>query len=399
MSRSAGLDPRRKAEIFVTGPFPPPVHGMAAATERLATRLGARFDVRRFDIAARPRSGVVPVDVLLRVLAAFGTLAGYALDLLSRRPHAVVVAMSAGFAKMFDLLAIAAALTLRRVVYVTHHSFAVFDGRTRQGLLGACRPMLQRCRHIVLCDAMKAGLCSAWQLHPDSVFVLSNAALMDSSGGPVDGAHVTGGAAPASGRCRLGFIANLCADKGLWTFLDVVERAQRDGCAVTALIAGPVEPPDAQLERDLRDRLRRMAGVEWLGAVHGVQRTAFYEAIDLLVFPTVYLHESEPLVILEALARGVPVVTTRRGCIASSLADGVAVQALEERQFVTAATAVVMHVCRNVPRDERKRAVVEHYRHLRAVGARQWEQLVADIEQSDGRHRAQDRVSPGREEL
>ena len=258
MPRSAGVDLHRQAEVFVTGPFPPPVHGMAVATARLATRLGTRFDVRRFDIAARPRSGVAGLDVLLRVLASFGTLARYALGLLTRRPQAVVVAMSAGFAKTFDLFAIAIALSQRRVVYVTHHSFAVFDGRTRQGLLGACRPMLRRCRHIVLCDAMKTALCGAWQLRPDSVFVLSNAALMDSSGGPVDGARVTGGVAPASATCRLGFIANLCADKGLWTFLDVVECAQRDGCPVTALIAGPVEPPDAQLERALRNRLRRI---------------------------------------------------------------------------------------------------------------------------------------------
>jgi len=398
MPRSAGVDLHRQAEVFVTGPFPPPVHGMAVATARLATRLGTRFDVRRFDIAARPRSGVAGLDVLLRVLASFGTLARYALGLLTRRPQAVVVAMSAGFAKIFDLFAIAIALSQRRVVYVTHHSFAVFDGRTRQGLLGACRPMLRRCRHIVLCDAMKTALCGAWQLRPDSVFVLSNAALMDSSGGPVDGARVTGGVAPASATCRLGFIANLCADKGLWTFLDVVECAQRDGCPVTALIAGPVEPPDAQLERALRNRLRRMTGVEWLGAVHGEQRAAFYEAIDLLVFPTVYLHESEPLVILEALARGVPVVTTRRGCIASALADGVAVQALEEARFVDAAAAAVMHACRNLPRDERERAVVEHYRHLCAVGEGQWQQLVTGIEQGDERRAGRYAVSPGRRE-
>ena len=111
--------------------------------------------------------------------------------------------------------------------------------------------------------------------------------------------------------------------------------------------------PDARLEPDLRDRLRRMTGVEWPGAVHGEQRAAFYRAVDLRVFPTVYVHESEPLVILEALAHGVPVVTTRRGCIASVLADGAAVQALDEARFVDAAAAVVGEVCRDASNVER----------------------------------------------
>ena len=384
MRRSPEVDPGARAEVFITGPFPPPVHGMAVATERLAARLGSRFDVSRFNIAARSHSGVAIVDVLLRVLSALATLARYAAGLLSRRPRAVIVAMSAGFAKMFDLLAVAVALTLRQTVYVTHHSFAVFDGRTRQGLLGICRPMLRRCRHIVLCDAMKAALCNAWRLDADRVFVLSNAALMESTARAVDEGPSVAATESVSTTFRLGFIANLCAEKGLWTFLDVVERAQRDGRAVTALIAGPVEPPDPRLERALRDRLRRMTDVEWLGAVHGERRTAFYRSIDLLVFPTVYLHESEPLVILEALAQGVPVVTTRRGCIASALADGSAVQALEETQFVDAAAAVIRNACHDASRAERNQTVGKHYERLCAIGRAQWDVLAARIGQSGG---------------
>jgi len=376
MNDSDTSTPRAGAPVFVTGPFPPPVHGMAVATERLAARLGTRFDVRRFDIASRPRTGFAPIDVLLRALAALGTLVGFSTGLVRCRPRAVVVAMSAGFAKMFDLLVIAIALLLRRTVYVTHHSFAVFDGRLRQRLLDASRPMLRRCRHIVLCDVMKSTLCEAWRLNPDQVLVLSNAALV----GPPTAAPRTSQDPSSSPAFCVGFIANLCADKGLWTFLDVVDRARAGGCAVTALIAGPVEPPDPQLERDLRDRLQRTSGVQWLGAVQGERRAAFYTAIDLLVFPTVYTHESEPLVILEALAHGVPVVTTRRGCIASALADGVAVQALDEARFAEAAAAAVQAASDGSSRADRQRSAAGHYDRLRAIGGGQFDVLATRIE-------------------
>jgi glycosyltransferase involved in cell wall biosynthesis len=393
MDRTVSRDARLRPVVFITGPFPPPVHGMAVATERLAVRLATRFDLRRYDIAARRRSGVAVLNVLVRAVAALATLAGFSAGLLMRRPRAVIVAMSAGFAKLFDLLVIAIALVLGRKVYVTHHSFAVFDGRTRQLLLRVARPLLRRCRHIVLCEAMRAGLSEAWGLDPADVRVLSNAALMESAAEP-PGHGRAEATDPLPATLRLGFIANLCADKGLWTFLDVVERARGEGIEVSALIAGPVEPADPQLEQELRDRLRRMPDVQWLGAVHGERRAAFYEAIDLLVFPTVYLHESEPLVILEALAHGVPVITTRRGCIASALADGAAVQALDETQFVAAATAAIQRCSRDMPRAERRRLALAQYGRLRAVGDRHWEQLVAQIEKDSGQQSGPSAIRP-----
>lgn len=379
MTRSLGRDRDPRPVVFVTGPFPPPVHGMAVATALLAARLGARFDVRRFDIAATAHSGVAALDLLLRMILATVTLARYSFSLLHRRPRCVVVALSAGFAKLFDLIAIAIALTFGRTVYVTHHSFAVIDGRTRQRLLALCQPMLRRCGHIVLCDAMRSALLTAWQLPPDQVVVLSNAALVNESISTTADAHEA--IEPEREEIRLGFIANLCADKGLWTFLDVVDRLKNEGCAVSALIAGPVEPPDSALEQALRDRLSRMSGVAWLGAVHGDRRAAFYQSVDLLVFPTVYLHESEPLVILEALAHGVPVVTTRRGCIASALADGVVVRALEEAGFVDAAVTAIQNDCHGGPRSaDRTTAVAGHYERLRTIGRAQFDVLAERIE-------------------
>src|SRR5687767_8101695 len=73
--RQANGGPFRSSPlVFVTGPFPPPVHGMAVATERLAIMLGARFTVRRFDIAARNHTGNKLVDIFLLVIQATWTL-------------------------------------------------------------------------------------------------------------------------------------------------------------------------------------------------------------------------------------------------------------------------------------------------------------------------------------
>jgi glycosyltransferase involved in cell wall biosynthesis len=377
--------------LFVTGPFPPPVHGMAVATERLAARAAQHFTVRRFDIAARERTGVRIIDLLLRMLQAIATLLGFMVLLPVRRPRAVVAALSAGFAQVFDLGAIAVAHTAGCRVYITHHSFAAFDGREPQRLLRLVLPLLRRCRHVVLCDLMKTRLCEGWTIDPHAVFVLSNAALIEAppcvaqdplGTGPARSAITTAGTVRQSGGLHVGFISNLCADKGLWTFLDIVEELRADGLEVQATIAGPVEPADADLERALRERLRRMSGVAWLGAVRGDDREAFYDSIDLLLFPTVYVHESEPLVILEALARGVEVVSTARGCIENALADGAAMLALPEDGFRAAAVAAISGRT-DAPIDRRVRAdrARRHFEGLQARGTAQFRRLIAAIDQ------------------
>ena len=379
MRRANGGPYRSSPLIFVTGPFPPPVHGMAVATERLATMLGARFAVRRFDIAARNQTGTKLVDNFLRVMRAAWTLVTFGCLTLVRRPQVVVTALSAGYANVFDLACITLSVAARRRVYVTHHSFAVFDGRARYFLLQLTRPLLRRCFHIALCEHMKSQLCIGWGLDPAKVAVLSNAALVEARS---ESDESNAALNLAAGRpFHLGFISNLCADKGLWKFLDIVDRLQVTGHAVRATVAGPVEPADAVLQRALEQRLGRMKEVVWLGAVHGDARSNFYTQLDLLVFPTVYVNESEPLVILEALAHGVPVITTPRGCIASSLADGVAVRTLPEEDFVQAAAAAITADLRHpfASPTTRKTLSIRHYRRLCRAGDLQFETLIAEM--------------------
>lgn len=369
----------RQPLIFVTGPFPPPVHGMAIATKLLAEALGERFQVRRFNIAARRFTGLKVLDIPARMLGALWTLASFAWLSFRRRPEVVVIALSVGYAKVFDLACIAIGLLANRPIYITHHSFVVFNRVTPDRLIKIALPLLRRCKHITLCERMKLELISAWNIGDVNVAVLSNAALVRI---PTANLEVESPSIQSvqRGAYHLGFIANLCAEKGLWTFLDTVDRLQAIGHTVVATIAGPIEPADALLEKELKQRLHAMKNVSWLGAVHGRERTHFYQELDLLVFPTVYPNESEPLVILEALAHGVPVMTTPRGCIASSLADGNAVRVFPETSFVDDAVAAIDSDLQAIKsQSEREACAKQHYHHLREIGEKQLKVLIESM--------------------
>ena len=81
-----------------------------------------------------------------------------------------------------------------------------------------------------------------------------------------------------------------------------------------------------------------MPNLEYAGPVYGADKESFYASIDLFIFPTRYRHEAEPLVVLEALAHGRPVIAFGRGCIPALLAGGVGQAVPLEANF--AATAV-----------------------------------------------------------
>ena len=55
--------------------------------------------------------------------------------------------------------------------------------------------------------------------------------------------------------------------------------------------------------------------LEYRGALYGADKDAFFEAIDVFIFPTRYKNEAQPTVIFEAMSRGVPILSYERGCI------------------------------------------------------------------------------------
>ena len=53
----------------------------------------------------------------------------------------------------------------------------------------------------------------------------------------------------------------------------------------------------------------------------GERKTALLHEADLFVFPGIQ-QEGQPLVVLEAMAAGLPIVFTNRGCLSETLRDG-----------------------------------------------------------------------------
>lgn len=167
----------------------------------------------------------------------------------------------------------------------------------------------ERAVHIVLGQDMGDEM----QKHTPEVkktFVLNNAGLVDQTLHSLN----------TSDDCEvvLGHLSNLTADKGLNEVLDLARTLLNSGNPTKLIVAGPSNDAYAiaALERakaDLGDLL------EYRGPLYGADKVRFFEEISVFVFPTKYRNEASPLVLLEAMAAGVPCLSVDLGCISSDI--------------------------------------------------------------------------------
>jgi glycosyltransferase involved in cell wall biosynthesis len=114
------------------------------------------------------------------------------------------------------------------------------------------------------------------------------------------------------------FLAHCTREKGLFAAVEAVRRASRILAArrlplqLRLTIAGNFVTYDEQVEfNELRQDPEIAPLLQHAGFVSGDQKEKLYREADLFLFPTRYLGENQPVNLIEAMAFGLPIVTTR----------------------------------------------------------------------------------------
>jgi glycosyltransferase involved in cell wall biosynthesis len=286
--------------ICFVGPLPPPVHGMAGVNAAVVGILRERACVFALRVSPiHPRRGLVHhVTKSVRALAALAAILAARL----RGARTLYGSVDDGLGGIWTTCFAAAGRIAAFRVFLHHHSFRYIDTTTWQMrlLTSVAGP---NCRHIFLSDGMAERFLERYPAAAEAI-VVPNAIPV-----PVGAAKLREGDGLV-----IGMLANLTFEKGLREFVEIVRAARAAGAPVCGILAGPAA--NVESEQFLEEALKADPdGLSWVGAVSGESKEAFFASIDQFVFPTRYRSEAYPLVLLESLVRGRPVLAPARGCI------------------------------------------------------------------------------------
>jgi glycosyltransferase involved in cell wall biosynthesis len=298
---------KRRGAVLMIGPLPPPLTGAALITERISDRLlqFARVKTANVSPVNLDRNWHYHFTRLSRMCVAFGLILRHA-----REFNAAYISLSGGLGQVYDLVLIAVARIFGYALFIHHHSFSYIDQRSLVfALIG--RIAGYGALHICLCTHMETKLKATYGSVSQTITV-SNAALV----GSISRHH-----SPHRDVIVLGHMSNLTTEKGIDTVLKTAKQCIAAKLPVRLVLAGPVHGSSIQ-NLIVAAQAELGAALEYRGPVYGSEKEKFFEDIDIFLFPTRYENEAQPLVVLESLAAGVPVVAMARGCIADDLGDG-----------------------------------------------------------------------------
>jgi len=287
------------------GPQPPPRHGVSAVNEAiltLARESGSQPQVFNTAPASLSRTTMNRISRLWPVTRA---IMGVRTALRNDRTAIVYLSVSGGLGIMTELPIVWLGRKCGAQTILHHHSFRYLEQSSllMKALVRSAGPTAV---HILLSSNMEQAMRDKFPTVKQTL-VVSNAAFANYMSPPTMDSH---------GPCRvIGHLSNLSPEKGLFEVLELATWAEQNQLDFEFRIAGPFE--DATVETQFLARAERLKNLTVFGPLYGEEKRRFFENLDVFVFPTRYRNEAEPLVLLEALSQGCPVISYDRGCISS----------------------------------------------------------------------------------
>jgi glycosyltransferase involved in cell wall biosynthesis len=308
--------------VFVAAAMPPPLHGQSAVTAHVVRALTAA-SCRTVLADTSPGSLRRTIEYHARRSIKVGDAVFSAMTLWSYPSKRLYTVVESGFGIFYNFLIVATTRAFGFRIFLHHHTGKYCKQRS---LMVRWLFAIAGCKatHIVLSHQMANDLWRLYPTHP-RVQIVHNARYVE---------PVMQRAKPTPKTLRLGLLSNLCAEKGLDLAIETCMAAVAAGLDVELVLAGPLANSAGELSLD-RAR-KQLQAFEYRGSLTEKAKCTFFNDIDIFLFPTLYRYEAQPLVVIEAMAAGVPVIANDRGYIAELL-SGCGILVRDGDDYVAAA--------------------------------------------------------------
>lgn len=289
--------------------LPPPVHGVTVVNQCVAqsTLLSSQFDIQLLPLAFAPRFEDLDRVSIRKLGRVMTTAVQLAFALVARRPDAVYFTLTPTGAAFYRDCLFVGIMKLSGVRRIFHL-------HARTGRVTGWRRALYRW---AFRDASVIHVAARLAVELDS-FVPAERVFVVPNGVAERPLRMR---ARRTTRLRLLYLSNLTESKGPLVLIEALAMLRARGIAFEATFAGAVHDNDflARWYAALR-RHRLDEHVRYVGPAYDETKDRLYGEHDIFVLPT--SKDAFPLVALEAMQAGLPVVSTCEGAIPDIVCDG-----------------------------------------------------------------------------
>ena len=310
------MDPNRTQKILFLGSLPPPYIGPTLATEViLNSSLKNRFHLIHLDTSDHRSLKTLSQIDFQNIYGAVRSYFQLLVRLVAERPDVVYIPISQttiGYLRDSFYILVAKIFGKKVICHLRGGHFKRwYDSSSRLTRLYV------RCCHrrvdgqIVLGENLRSLF--ECLMPAKRIFVVPNGKDYLISADP----------RPVTNRMRVLYLSNFIASKGFGDLLEAAPIVLEKTQSVEFLLAG--EAVDSRTQ-ELVDQYRKKFAhlpVTIRNTMTGSEKQQAFAHSDIFVFPTYYPPEGHPWVIIEAMAAGLPIISTDQGAITESVIDGV----------------------------------------------------------------------------
>jgi lipopolysaccharide/colanic/teichoic acid biosynthesis glycosyltransferase/glycosyltransferase involved in cell wall biosynthesis len=308
--------------VFFAVALPPPVHGQSVVTTSVisvAKQIARVSNFEIVDIGPGRQKGKLKYH-MTRIFRVIGALA-ILIKRGSKPDQVLYTVFESGFGVVYNLLIVGLARKFGYRIILHHHTsrHTLFLQRRFAFLAHVAGP---DCLHVVLSEAMAQNL--------RTVYPFVNNVLISHNACHIPDPKRTAKPPKLSSKVRVGILGNLCAEKGLNIAIEAACKCRERGLDMEFVFAGPAVGHEAVAALS-RAKLLLVDFIEVCGPIFGPAKEAFFRTIDIFLFPSLYRYEAQPLVVLEAMSYGLPIIATHCGYVKELVDDEGAVLDIDGR--------------------------------------------------------------------
>lgn len=294
--------------------IPPPVHGSSMVGKWIkgSDLVNKTFSCRYINLLASDsvsQSGVISIRKIIGFIGVWWKLF---INLLRHKPDLCYLALTTtGIAFYRDALLVCT-IRLFGIPRIFHlHNKGVKDASTGKWKRWLYKSTFKGTDVILLSDFLYSDIENFVQR--DMVHICPN--------GIPDSGKYAGTKNLASDVPKILFLSNLIKSKGIFVLLEALNKLKNKNIEFSCIVVGREgDVTELQFQQKL-STLGLNGSVKYQGGVYGEEKYEIMNSVDVLTLPTFF--ECFPLVLLEAMEHGLPVISTREGGIPDIVEDGV----------------------------------------------------------------------------